>query len=108
LAVAEKTRLKKSSESKAFKVYFMSDTIQDNEEELQNDQQAGEDDGDLERQLVEAREEAKTNLAGWQRVQADFENYQKRKEVENKELVEFAREVAVAKLLPTLDSLGKR
>jgi molecular chaperone GrpE len=83
----------------------MSDTIQDNEEELQNDQQAGEDDGDLERQLVEAREEAKTNLAGWQRVQADFENYQKRKEVENKELVEFAREVAVAKLLPTLDSL---
>lgn len=83
----------------------MSDTIEDNEEELQNDQQAGEDDGDVEQQLAEAREEAKTNLAGWQRVQADFENYQKRKESENKELVEFAREVAVAKLLPSLDTL---
>lgn len=41
----------------------------------------------------------------WKRALADFENYKKRKEGENKELVEFAREVTVAKLLPTLDSL---
>jgi molecular chaperone GrpE len=60
---------------------------------------------DLTKQLQEALEEAKTNLSGWQRSQADFENYKKRKENENKELVEFAREVTVAKLLPTLDSL---
>lgn len=60
---------------------------------------------DLQKQLLEVREEAKTNLSGWQRAQADFENYKKRKENENKELVEFAREVTVAKLLPTLDSL---
>jgi molecular chaperone GrpE len=56
-------------------------------------------------QLQEAKEEARTNFGGWQRAQADFENYKKRKEGENKELVEFAREVTVAKLLPTLDSL---
>jgi molecular chaperone GrpE len=41
----------------------------------------------------------------WKRALADFENYKRRKEGENKELVEFAREVTVVKLLPTLDSL---
>lgn len=44
-------------------------------------------------------------MNGWKRAQADFENYKRRKEAENKELVEFAREVTVAKLLPALDSL---
>src|SRR3977135_2726237 len=44
-------------------------------------------------------------MNGWKRAAADFENYKRRKESENKELVEFAREVTVAKLLPALDSL---
>ncbi|HVY68247.1 MAG TPA: nucleotide exchange factor GrpE [Patescibacteria group bacterium] len=44
-------------------------------------------------------------MNGWKRTAADFENYKRRKETENRELVEFAREVTVAKLLPTLDSL---
>jgi|ERR1051326_4403619 molecular chaperone GrpE len=44
-------------------------------------------------------------MSGWKRTAADFENYKKRKEAENKELIEFAREVTVAKLLPTLDAL---
>jgi len=44
-------------------------------------------------------------MAGWKRAAADFENYKRRKEGENKELVEFAREVTVVKLLPALDSL---
>ncbi len=60
---------------------------------------------DLQEQLESARAEAEKNLNGWKRSEADFQNYQKRKEGENKELVEFAREVAVAKLLPSLDSL---
>ncbi len=55
--------------------------------------------------LAEAQEEARTNLGGWQRTQADFENFKKRKENEAQELVIFAREVVVAKILPTLDSL---
>jgi molecular chaperone GrpE len=59
----------------------------------------------LKQQLQEAQEEARTNLGGWQRAQADFENYKKRKENENLELTQFAKEVAVVKLLPTLDSL---
>jgi molecular chaperone GrpE len=41
----------------------------------------------------------------WKRALADFENYKRRKEAENKELVQFAREVTVVKLLPTIDSL---
>lgn len=44
-------------------------------------------------------------MNGWKRAAADFENYKRRKEAENKELVQFAREVTVAKLLPALDSL---
>ncbi len=60
---------------------------------------------DLQAQLAKALAEAEQNLAGWKRAQADFENYKRRKEEEGRELVEFAREVVVAKLLPTLDSL---
>jgi molecular chaperone GrpE len=70
-----------------------------------DDQQADNQDQDIEQQLEEAKAEAERNLDGWKRTQADFENYQKRKEAENKELIEFAREVTVAKLLPTLDSI---
>ena len=59
----------------------------------------------LEQELEEAKIEAQKNLDGWRRTQADFENYQKRKESENKELIDFAREVAIAKLLPTIDTI---
>jgi molecular chaperone GrpE len=60
---------------------------------------------EIERQLAEAQEEAKTNLAGWQRSQADFENYKRREEAKQKDLLEFAKEVTIVKLLPTLDAL---
>ena len=63
------------------------------------------DDADLARQLQEAQEEAQTNLSGWQRAQADFANYQKREEAKQKEILEFAKEVTIVKLLPTLDAL---
>lgn len=59
----------------------------------------------LQKDLGQVKEEAQMNLNGWKRTLADFENYKKRKEAENKELIEFAKEVTVAKLLPTLDSL---
>lgn len=59
----------------------------------------------LQQDLEEAIKQAQDNLDGWKRTAADFENYKKRKEAENKELVEFAKEVTVAKMLPTLDSL---
>ncbi len=44
-------------------------------------------------------------MNGWKRAAADFENYKRRKEAENRELLEFAKEVTVVKLLPTIDSL---
>lgn len=62
---------------------------------------------ELERQLNEAKEEAQTNLSGWQRSQADFENYKKREEGKQREIMEFAKEVAIVKMLPTLDTLGQ-
>ncbi len=62
---------------------------------------------DSDRALQEAQEEAKTNLAGWQRSQADFENYKRREENKQKEILEFAKEVTIVKMLPTLDTLAQ-
>lgn len=55
--------------------------------------------------LEQLQADLNSAMSGWKRAAADFENYKRRKESENKELVEFAREVTVAKLLPMLDSL---
>ena len=41
----------------------------------------------------------------WKRAVADLENYKKRKDAESKELFEFAKEMAVAKLMPSLQNL---
>lgn len=60
---------------------------------------------ELKQQLDEARAEAEANLNGWKRSQADLLNERALWEKKQQELVEFAREVAVAKLLPSLDSL---
>ncbi len=43
--------------------------------------------------------------SNWKRALADFENYKRQKEKESKELLEFAKEVTVVKLLPTIDAL---
>ncbi len=51
----------------------------------------------------EAQIEELTN--NWKRTAADFENYKKRRESESKELLEFAKEVTIMKLMPTLQSL---
>lgn len=70
------------------------------DENVQQDDQNQE--ASIEEKLQQDLETATNN---WKRAMADFENYKRRKESENKELVEFAREVTVAKLLPALDSL---
>ncbi len=69
----------------------------------EDNQQPNSTDAGLE-QLKQDLEQATNN---WKRTLADFENFKKQKEKENKELIEFAREVVVARLLPTLDSLGQ-
>ncbi len=72
---------------------------------MDNDEKLEFEESDLTRKLEESQEEAKTNLAGWQRAQADFENYKKREEAKQSEILEFAKEVTIVKLLPTLDAL---
>lgn len=62
---------------------------------------------ELRQELGEAIRQAEENLHGWKRAQADFENFKKRKDAENRELVDFAKEVTVAKMLPTLDTLDQ-
>ncbi|MDP2918262.1 MAG: nucleotide exchange factor GrpE, partial [bacterium] len=48
---------------------------------------------------------AEENLAGWQRERADFENYRKRMEKRNLDLIKFANEELLLKVLPILDHL---
>lgn len=44
-------------------------------------------------------------LNNWKRTAADFENYKKRKEQEGPEMMQFAKEITVAKLMPSLQNL---
>lgn len=60
---------------------------------------------DLEKELEEYKQKAEEYLNSWKRTAADFENYKKRRDKESQELIQFAREVTVVKMLPTLESL---
>ena len=57
--------------------------------------------------LADQKAKAETNLAGWQRAQADFENYRKRGEQEKEEIGKFANSVLMLNLLPILDDLER-
>jgi molecular chaperone GrpE len=52
---------------------------------------------------LQAQNEELTN--NWKRAVADFENYKRRKEVENRELVEYSNSMVVMRLIPSLQSL---
>ena len=56
-------------------------------------------------ELDEYKAKAEEYLNNWKRAAADFENYKKRQERESKELFEFAQQITVVKILPTLESL---
>ncbi|TSA44892.1 nucleotide exchange factor GrpE [bacterium] len=56
-------------------------------------------------ELDEFKKKADDYLNSWKRTAADFENYKKRREKEDRELLQFAQEVTVVKMLPTLESL---
>ena len=60
---------------------------------------------ELQKELTEALAQAQSNLEGWKRTAADLENFQRRRETENKELVQYGQEATIIKLLPILDSL---
>lgn len=66
-----------------------------------------EDPAELKRQLEAAREEARTYLERWARVQADYENYRRRAQREREETVQYANLNLWRELLPVLDNLER-
>jgi molecular chaperone GrpE len=65
--------------------------------------EVSEDIESLKQALAEERAKAETNLAGWQRAQADYINYKRRSEQEKEEVSQFANAILVLNLLPILD-----
>jgi len=61
----------------------------------------------LKQTLDEQTKQAETNLAGWQRAQADFTNYKRRHEQEREEISKFANATLMLNLLPALDDLER-
>ena len=61
----------------------------------------------LEKALTEEQAKAETNLAGWQRAQADFVNYKRRSEQERTEITKFANSQFMLNLLPALDDFER-
>ena len=58
-------------------------------------------------QLEEAREQAQTYLASWQRAAADFQNYKRRVEQEREDLSRLASVSLIMNLLPLVDDLER-
>ena len=61
----------------------------------------------LKQALAESKAKAETNLAGWQRAQADFTNYKNRIEQEKIETIKWANSRVIENLLPVLDDLER-
>jgi len=61
----------------------------------------------LRQALAEEKARADSNLAGWQRAQADFINYKRRAEQEKGEIGQWANSRLVLALLPVLDDLER-
>ena len=61
----------------------------------------------LKQALADEKKKAETNLAGWQRAQADFINYKRRSEQEKEEIGKFANTALVLSLLPILDDFER-
>ena len=62
-------------------------------------------DNDIQEEILSPEDQIAQLTDNWKRTAADFENYKKRRESESKELLEFAKEMTVMKLMPTLQSL---
>ena len=57
--------------------------------------------------LADEKEKAESNLAGWQRAQADFANYKRRIEQEMQEIGKLSNANLVLNLLPVLDDFER-
>ena len=54
----------------------------------------------LKQELAEAKQQAESNLAGWQRAQADYSNLLKDRDKNNKEIVAWSNAMLMAEILP--------
>ena len=61
----------------------------------------------LKKALDEEKAKAEVNLAGWQRIQADFINYKRRCEQELSETTQFSNAALLLSLLPVLDDFDR-
>lgn len=73
------------------------------EEQADEVAEVSEDIETLKQALAEEKAKAETNLAGWQRAQADHINYKRRAEQDKEEVSQFANAILVLNLLPILD-----
>lgn len=76
--------------------------IKDIEEEIveKPDSSAGEAGSEIDQLTKKAAE----NLDGWQRCQADFENYKKRSAESQKDLIRYATQSIILEILPVIDN----
>ena len=58
-------------------------------------------------ELAEAKEQAESHLASWQRTQADFVNYKRRAEQDREEIGKFGNVQLLLTILPALDDLDR-
>ena len=80
------------------------------EEELNDEVEKTSETEDMEKLkelLSKEKEKAENYLANWQRAQADFINYKRRREQEEEEMSKFANSVLMLNLLPVLDDLER-
>src|SRR5262245_22714505 len=58
-----------------------------------------------EQQILSPEEQIEELTNNWKRTAAEFENYKKRKEAEKPEMIQMAKEMTVARLMPSLINL---
>jgi len=76
-------------------------------DEIEAEVTGAEDIEALKQALAGEKARAESNLAGWQRVQADFINYKRRVEQEKGEIIKQASAGLILDLLPVLDDLER-
>jgi molecular chaperone GrpE len=69
--------------------------IKDIEEEIVVEQES---------EIDQLSKKASENLDGWQRCQADFENYKKRSAESQKDLIKYATQSIILEILPVIDN----
>lgn len=83
------------------------DESEDGQSSAVEPEMAEEDIKALKQSLTEEKTRAEDYLANWQRAQADFVNYKRRSEQEQKETSKFASAALMFSLLPVLDDLER-